>query len=301
MRYAKLAKLGKILGILGLVYFISSCSSEPVSSPPKKPKVSSVLEEVSPHQENPVVEESKANLLVTNISEKLKGLGYEALGLSFESDETLLLLGNVFDSPIVQNRKIKIIYTGLVMSYDAKHQSLTISTSKNLASILSFIEKNVPRQGEEQANPEPQVELKPSEEAIQVNNPPATSPIKKIKGKLKGRAKPKGKLDPKVKKRVKRTPPQNKASSPTTTQPTLPVQPVTTTLPPALPEQTTLPPPPTSLPPPSAVEPQTMQRDKETSPEVPPSQSLEGGESPVSEPSPLLPEEEEKQNNEESY
>ena len=301
MRYAKLAKLGKVLGVLGLVCLISSCSSEPVSSPSKKPKVSSVLEEVSPHQENPVVEESKANPLVTNVSEKLKGLGYEALGLSFETDDTLLLLGNVFDSPIAQNRKIKIIYTGLVMSYDAKHQSLTISNSKNLASILSFIEKNVPKQGEDLANPDPQVELKPSEEGIQVNTPPATSPIKKIKGKLKGRTKVKGKLDPKLKKQVKRTYPQKTTPSTTTTQSTSPTQPVTTTLPPASPQQTTLPSPPTSLPTPSVVEPQTMQRDKEASPEVPPSQNLDGGESPVSEPSPLLPEEEEKQNNQESY
>lgn len=139
-------KLRLKLGIVGLtvIMAISGCSSEsaPVES---KPKVSGVLGEVG-GEENPANSAGTAtNPLVTNLNEKLQGLGYEALGLQFESDETLLLIGKVFDSAISHDRQIKIIYTGLEMSYDAKHQSLTLGGTKTLSAILSFINKNIPK------------------------------------------------------------------------------------------------------------------------------------------------------------
>lgn len=108
-------------------------------------KVSGVLEEVGTEQTSLGASGAPDNPLLRNITDKLQSLGYEALGLQFENDETLLFLGSIFDSPITHDRQIRIIYTGLELSYDSKHKSLTIGGAKNLASILNFIEKNIPK------------------------------------------------------------------------------------------------------------------------------------------------------------
>lgn len=131
---------------LMLCFVLVRCSSQPAPTP--QTKVSGVLGEVKQESElvHPVEnsERTAEKTLLVQLNEKLQSLGYEALGLQFESDETLSLLGKVFDSPLSQNKQIRIIYTGLEMSYDAKHQSLTIGGRKDLKSILNFIHKNIP-------------------------------------------------------------------------------------------------------------------------------------------------------------
>ncbi|GEM_PF-2390344 len=132
-----------MLVVLGLIW-ASGCSSPEIPTQ-KQPQIPGVLEEVNEGAKSGNLTDTPENPLVTNVSEKLKNLGYEALGLQFENDDTLLLLGNVFDSALTYDRKIKIIYTGLEMSYDSKHQSLTIGGTKNLGTILNFIDKNIPK------------------------------------------------------------------------------------------------------------------------------------------------------------
>ena len=128
-----------------LLFFILQCSSQIPNLNEFKP--SGALEEVKKETE-PFSETQAAapdNPLLVNINERLQSLGYEGLGLQFETDETLLLLGRIFDSPMSQNRQIKLLYTGLAMSYDPKHRSLTIGGGKDLKVILDFIDKNIPK------------------------------------------------------------------------------------------------------------------------------------------------------------
>ena len=130
---------------------LSHCASQPTS--PTQSKISDILEEIRPEEGSTNQVRVSDNPLVIHISAKLQSLGYEALGLQFETDGTLLLLGKIFDSPVSHERQIRIIYTGLAMSYDSKHQSLTIGESKDLGSILIFIDKNIPkRNSSEQIN-----------------------------------------------------------------------------------------------------------------------------------------------------
>ena len=145
MEREKLSYL-KVFGLsLSLLFFILQCSSQIPNSNESKP--SGALEEVKKESE-PFSETQGAapdNPLLVNINERLQSLGYEGLGLQFETDETLLLLGRIFDSPMSQNRQIKILYTGLAMSYDPKHRSLTIGGGKDLKVILDFMDKNIPK------------------------------------------------------------------------------------------------------------------------------------------------------------
>ncbi|MBM4304478.1 MAG: hypothetical protein FJ112_09140 [Deltaproteobacteria bacterium] len=162
MRRYIILKIFRKLTVFLFSVFICHCASAPELQKNSPPPVSHALEEVNDNSAKADAVDSKNNPLVSNISETLKSLGYEALGLSFETDETLLLLGKVFDSPVTHGRKIRIIYTGLQMAYDAKHQSLTISSEKDLATILSFIDRNVPKQ-----IPDP-----PADSSIQSNSTP---------------------------------------------------------------------------------------------------------------------------------
>jgi len=258
MRRAMRLRFIALSGNLVFLTILICCASKPVPPPVETPKVSQVLEEVAPEQVNQDTEKKGANPLVSNINEKLNSLGYEALGLSFESDETLLLLGSVFDSPITHNRQIKIIYTGLMMSYDEKHQSLTINTSKNLASILSFIDKNVPKQIEEAP------ESSPSQQMNAAPIAPSAEPVKiipAVKKKLKSLKKQLTKKIQKPKRNAKKQrTPRNRKVKPEITPPaeSLPEQ----ALPQGRPVEQT--PPAEQAPPVEQAPPQ------ETSPEKPP-------------------------------
>ena len=72
-------------------------------------------------------------------------LGYEGVGLQFENDSSLEFLIKLFSDPRMRDRKLRLIYTGLEMSYDARHQSLTIGGTRELEKIFAFIDKNVPK------------------------------------------------------------------------------------------------------------------------------------------------------------
>jgi hypothetical protein len=90
------------------------------------------------------MEAPKPSPLLSQLLSTLKPLGYDGIGLEFESDTTLELLNRIFESPRAAGRRIKLMYTGLALSYDPKHESLTVGGTSDLEAILKYIEKNVP-------------------------------------------------------------------------------------------------------------------------------------------------------------
>lgn len=125
------------LCVIGVLVFLSGCSSTPPDG-----SSSEILE---PVKENGAVAPDPApstNFL--RLQELLIKLGYEGVGLAFESDESLQLLTTVFSDPRVANRQIRLVYTGLQMVYDAKYQSLTIGGTTQSSAIIDFIQKDIP-------------------------------------------------------------------------------------------------------------------------------------------------------------
>ena len=78
------------------------------------------------------------------LTQQLKDLGYEGVGLQYESEPTLALSSKVFSDSRAAGRQIKLVYTGLQMAYDSRHQSFTIGGTASAEAILSFIQKKIP-------------------------------------------------------------------------------------------------------------------------------------------------------------
>ncbi len=234
----KLRNLKHYLVVIGWILSLTRCVSQPENAAqPVKPKVPGVLEEVNNETSDSSKVPNSSNLLVSNLSEKLAALGYEALGLAFEEDDTLLLLGKVFDSPVAQNRNIKIIYTGLMMSYDPVYQSLTINTTQDLGSILRFIDKKVPKRTPDvTVTPQPDSSLSSDavgspispETANEKPIEPLPKKIKKLKNSPKSKASIKSKNS--VKGKLKKTN-AKKGSAPKVIVPTTTNPPPSTTVP----------------------------------------------------------------------
>jgi hypothetical protein len=78
------------------------------------------------------------------LTQLFTSLGYEGVGLQYESDATLDLLQKVFSDSRTKGHQIKLIYTGLHLAYDSRHQSLTVGGTSDAEMIVSFIQKKVP-------------------------------------------------------------------------------------------------------------------------------------------------------------
>lgn len=79
------------------------------------------------------------------LKKKLAELGYEGVGLEHEPATVLNLLYSVFSSPDAAKRKIKRVYTGGSMEYDATAQAVTIGGLKTKPKILNFFRKRIPK------------------------------------------------------------------------------------------------------------------------------------------------------------
>ena len=75
----------------------------------------------------------------------LKELGYDGVGLQYESVETQNMLYALFSDPKTHDREIQLIYTGAALAYDPRYKSLTIGGSRELPTLLNFIQKIPPR------------------------------------------------------------------------------------------------------------------------------------------------------------
>ncbi len=124
--------------VAGLV--VGGCASSP--SAPAGSGVLEPVESVEKKAETPAAPAPSPTL--EKLLLLLKSHGYDGIGLEYESEATLELLQRVFSDPKATKRRIKLIYTGLAMSYDALHYSLTIGGSTDVNAILAFIQKNVP-------------------------------------------------------------------------------------------------------------------------------------------------------------
>ena len=79
------------------------------------------------------------------LNDSLSVLGYQGIGMRYETSGVLRMLTTVFKDPRVSGRKIKLVYTGLALSYDSKQDSLTIGGPSDASQIISYIEKNIPK------------------------------------------------------------------------------------------------------------------------------------------------------------
>lgn len=128
----------KAHALLVAAVVLSACSSSP--------QASGVLEPLEQAQPNPVAATSEPVISpsLQKLTDRLSALGYEPVGMAYESDATLDLLFKVFSDPLVQNRRIRLVYTGLQLAYDARAESLTIGGTSDAMKILAFIKKSVP-------------------------------------------------------------------------------------------------------------------------------------------------------------
>ncbi len=63
------------------------------------------------------------------------------VGLEFESEEILKRLETVFKDRRSGGRRIRQLYTGLLLEYDPKSESLTIGGTTEIEKILRFVAK----------------------------------------------------------------------------------------------------------------------------------------------------------------
>jgi hypothetical protein len=108
-----------------------------------------ILEEVPETGSGAAAGENSANVAGSPLFEQLRlqltKLGYEGVGLEHESVEALTVLMAVFEHPDAAKRKIKRVYTGASMEYDAKAQAVTINGLDTQDKILNYLKKNIPR------------------------------------------------------------------------------------------------------------------------------------------------------------
>lgn len=124
-----------------LFTFFVGCAS----TSPEHP--SEVLEPVE--DKNSFAQEAM-NPAYLQLAQVLKSLGYEPIGIQYETQPVIEVLNKVFLDPRTHNRVIALLYTGLQMSYDKSAQSLTIGGTSNISAIVAYIQKNVPLRPKEQ-------------------------------------------------------------------------------------------------------------------------------------------------------
>lgn len=126
---------------LASVAVLTSCGSTPLQ--PETGVGSSFAEEFPPSS------------TYLRLKSKLRDLGYESVGMQYESDATLEFLYQVFDNSKAAKRRIKLVYTGLALSYDVGHQSLTIGGTLDPQVVLAFIDRQVPLLADKPKAPPP--------------------------------------------------------------------------------------------------------------------------------------------------
>lgn len=120
--------------LLFSVFILGGCSSS-----------SDLLEKWSEEGQQAADSESLNSPEFHKLNATLSSLGYQGIGMRYEATEMQQLLNKVFTDGRVAGRQIKLVYTGLALSYDPKHASLTIGGTTDPATIISYIEKQIPK------------------------------------------------------------------------------------------------------------------------------------------------------------
>ena len=107
------------LSVLSLTAGLSGCASTPEEK---------VLEPVAAEAKAEPIEAPKPAVspALDQCLSTLKARGYDGVGLEYEPVAALELLTKVFSDPKTGKRKIKRVYTGYQMAYDAANQALTV-------------------------------------------------------------------------------------------------------------------------------------------------------------------------------
>lgn len=114
-----------------LYFVLGSCATEPVSSP-----ADSVLLPYPPHAHSKSV-----SPVPSTLKQSLDRLGIEGIGLEYEPPESLSLIERVFRDSRCEGHRIRTLYTGMSLEYDAKNETLTIGGTADVDAILKFISK----------------------------------------------------------------------------------------------------------------------------------------------------------------
>lgn len=102
-----------------------------------------VLEPLADSAETDLDVNMAKNATYTELKARLKTLGYEDVGLQYESDAVLKVLLEVFSDPRAANKEIALLYTGAALSYDPTHKSLTVGGALK-DPMIKFIETKIP-------------------------------------------------------------------------------------------------------------------------------------------------------------
>ncbi len=131
------AILQSVISFCGALW-VAGCASAPDSP-------SSILEPVTENEASAPSTEAVAPHPSERLREQLSALGYQGLGMELEDPATLALLEKVFSAPEAQGLDLKLVYTGIRMQFDASQKSLTNGGTKDVAVILAFLRKSVPK------------------------------------------------------------------------------------------------------------------------------------------------------------
>ena len=117
---------------------ILACSSTPTTA-----EGSGVLEPEDAPETTPTTAPAQGPSY-QSLMDGLTSLGYEGMGLQFESEQTLMMLEQVFSDPALAGRKIRLVYTGLEMSYDPQYESITVGGLTRPVDIVNYVKKKIP-------------------------------------------------------------------------------------------------------------------------------------------------------------
>lgn len=139
------SNLAKSLLVLGFLV-LQGCASSPEPEAPSD--VLEPVEEVStPEQPSAPTQDNPSEFVdgppeYRALTELLHSLGYQGVGLQYESPEVLQFLQEVFRDPRAAGLSLKRVYTGLEMAYDTEHQSLTVGGTRDKEAVIAFLLKH---------------------------------------------------------------------------------------------------------------------------------------------------------------
>jgi hypothetical protein len=137
-------------GVILFSIVLISCSSNPESPPQGMEPVSQTTSPLQSSAVPAVPEESQALVRLqqdpslVRLRDLITSMGYEGIGLEFESAEMIEFLSKVFSDKRMAGRDFSLVYTGVGLAYDANAKSLTIGGTRDIQSVVSFVVKKIP-------------------------------------------------------------------------------------------------------------------------------------------------------------
>ena len=164
-----------LLGLFFLFCAVSCSGPEKIETygvlEPLEPQVEASEPTDNPTKVDPQLPDMAPDTVYQQLESLLQSSGYRGIGLKFENEATLRQLIEVFSDEQTQGRQIKLVYTGLRMSYGPEHQSLTIGGLKDAKQIVSWITGRVPKLNEPIPRTPPEMGLSNGTSPVEPVNP----------------------------------------------------------------------------------------------------------------------------------